>query len=132
MPENIRNTWKGMAAGFAGGLVGAWAMGLLTKVAADKEKQKPKSQQSEDSTVKTASRILRKVTGRELTARGKAIAGPVVHYAMGGVSGAIYGAVSEAVPLARAGFGTLFGTAVWIAADEVAVPAFGLGPSPAE
>jgi len=48
------------------------------------------------------------------------------------VSGAIYGAVSEVLPLATAGFGTLFGTAVWLAADEVAVPALGLGPTPVE
>jgi len=37
--------------------------------------------------------------------------------------GALYGAAAEFIPQARAGFGLVFGTVLWAAADEVVVPA---------
>jgi uncharacterized membrane protein YagU involved in acid resistance len=38
---------------------------------------------------------------------------------------AVYGALVEHAPWAAAGAGTGFGTAVWIGADEVAMPVIG-------
>lgn len=42
------------------------------------------------------------------------------------LTGAMYGAMSELWPEAAVGAGLPFGAAVWLAADEIAVPALGL------
>ena len=39
---------------------------------------------------------------------------------------AVYGAVSELMPIARTGAGLPFGAAVWLVADDIVVPALGL------
>ena len=46
------------------------------------------------------------------------------------LSGAIYGAVAEVLPIVRAGNGLLFGTILWWVADNTAVPAVGLSKRP--
>lgn len=52
-----------------------------------------------------------------------------MHYATGAMAGAIYGAFAESVSAVSWGGGTLYGAAVWLGGDEIAVPAFGLfGP----
>lgn len=134
---------KGLVAGVIGGLVASVAMNgfqtLWSKLAEGDEqsqkKKKKKSQQKEgggDATVKAAEAISEGVFDHELTKREEKIAGPAVHYAMGATSGAIYGALAELTPLATIGVGLPFGAAVWLVADEVAVPALGLAESPTE
>ncbi|MCA1594417.1 MAG: DUF1440 domain-containing protein [Acidobacteria bacterium] len=51
---------------------------------------------------------------------------------MGATSGALYGALAEAIPEVKAGVGVPFGAAVWLIADEGIVPAAGLSKSPTE
>lgn len=63
--------------------------------------------------------------------REKLVAG-AVHYAMSGVSGAIYGAAAEVTPLVTLGWGAVFGLAVWAAAPATALPALDLAPPPSE
>jgi uncharacterized membrane protein YagU involved in acid resistance len=46
--------------------------------------------------------------------------------------GALYGALAEVAPQTTIGHGTPYGAAVWLGADEIAVPAFGLADGPAE
>lgn len=72
------------------------------------------------------------VFNQHLTKSEKETAGTVAHYAMGVTSGAIYGAVAEALPAATACEGTAFGAAVWLFADEGVVPALGLSRNPSE
>jgi putative membrane protein len=67
----------------------------------------------------------------ELTENQKEWAGPAVHYGLGSALGAVYGLMA-ARPEARAGAGTSYGAAVWLAADEVAVPMLGLSGPPSE
>jgi uncharacterized membrane protein YagU involved in acid resistance len=50
----------------------------------------------------------------------------MVHYSFGAVMGALYGGLAEAVPRAGTLGGAAFGTAVWIGADELAIPMLGL------
>jgi putative membrane protein len=119
--------WKGVVAGLAGGLVATWAMGLIPKPSPE-----PQQAKSDDATVKTASAISEHVAGHHLTRQEKKVAGPAVHWAFGTTMGGVYGAIAEAWPLARRGWGVPFGTALWLGADEVAVPSFGLGPKPSE
>jgi putative membrane protein len=68
--------------------------------------------------------------GYPLSKQEKKKAGPLVHYAMGAASGALYGALAEMAPIAAAGGGSLFGTALWAIADEIAVPRLGLSKPP--
>jgi putative membrane protein len=135
------SVWKGVAAGVVGGLVASWVMNLfqagVKKVQEKVEENGGKPQASEgdqnggeDATVKTAKKVSRGVFHHELSPEAKKVAGPAVHYAMGAVSGGIYGAVAELAPVTAMGAGLPFGAAVWLAADEVAVPAFGLSKPP--
>lgn len=42
------------------------------------------------------------------------------------MTGALYGLLAAVFPVVRAGRGTLYGAAVWVAADEIVTPALGL------
>lgn len=148
---------KGLVSGVIGGLVASVVMTqfqtLWSKLAEGDEQaqnknssrqsdggegqhKKQQSQESgeggDDATVKAAEAISEGVFDHELTKSEKKVAGPAVHYAMGATSGAIYGALAEFVPPVTLGAGLPFGTAVWLVADEAAVPALGLSKSPSE
>lgn len=136
---------KGLAAGLCAGLIASWTMNefqmLWSKLAEEAEqaggkKKKKKKSSDEDSgddaTVKTAEAISEGVFDHELTKSEKKVAGPAVHYAMGAMSGAIYGVAAELAPVVTLGAGVPFGTAVWLIADEAALPVLGLSKSPTE
>lgn len=141
--RNRPTLWKGAAAGLAGGLAGAWAMTVFQSgwsKASDKLKsgehlpenrrrEREQEPDSEDATMKAAARLA-SLAGRELTYEQKQKAGPLVHYVFGSSMGVLYGVSGELAPAARTGFGTLFGTGVFLGGDEVAVPALGLSKKP--
>ena len=87
-------------------------------------------QEEDDATERLAQAVAVKVFDRELTESEKEAAGTAFHYAMGATSGALYGAIAEALPEATAGLGLPFGAAVWVIADEGIIPAAGLSKSP--
>lgn len=127
-----RRVW-GTVAGAAGGLAAAFVMNQFQAVWAMAEKKlSPSSddQGGEDATVRTAAGISKSVFKHELTPREKKWAGPAVHYAFGGLLGALYGAMASMTPMAAAGGGTGYGSAVWLLADEIGVPAAGLSGPP--
>lgn len=132
------NTWKGLAAGLVGGLVASWTtnqfQSFLSKVQKSSSQRKREEQQeeSEDATMKAADKLWQEVTGSPLTKEAKKTAGPIVHYVFGSTMGAVYGAVVEHTPWAKAVTGIPFGALLFVGADEVAVPAFGLSKSPQE
>jgi len=128
------NIWKGLAAGIASGLLASWVMNKFQAELAQLENggKKKRSSGGEDATIKTADRVSRGLLNHKLTKKGKAVAGPVVHYAMGAVSGAIYGAMSEFLPVTKRWLGLPFGAALWLIADEVALPALGLSKKPTD
>jgi len=121
-----KNSWSGLLAGAIGGFVGAYAMGqsfglLLRNVPLISE-----DNEKEDSTVKTASAISQAIFHRELTDEQKKIAGPIVHYAVGTATGAVYGMLAESVPSLTIGWGLPFGIAIWLGGHVITVPALGL------
>ena len=122
-----------MLAGAAAGLLAAWVMNqfLAAWSKAQTALEDPSKQQSqpeeEDSTEKVADAIVCSVTGRHLSKEKKKKAGPVVHYAFGSLMGGAYGAAAEYSRNARRGFGTMFGTVLFVGADEIMVPALGFG-----
>jgi len=130
--------WKGVAAGVAGGLVASYVMNQFQAVTKKLSAAKGGSGQGEaeknegeDATVKTAEAITG-AFGHPLSNDEKKVTGPVVHYAFGATMGGVYGALAELSPKVAAGAGVPFGTAVWLGADEVAVPALHLSKQPAE
>jgi hypothetical protein len=149
----MSNIAKGVAAGVVGGAVASFAMNQFQAAASKlfeqpeqhpekrdrarqaqgwKEHRQERGGEEENATVKAAVAVSENVFHHELSQDEKQPAGNAMHYAFGILTGAVYGAVVEELPAVRAGQGTLFGAAVWLGADEVAVPAFGLSKSPAE
>ena len=122
--ERKGHPWKGLLAGAMGGIVASFAMGQFHALFQDAETSL--SQGKEDSTVKAASAISQGIFHHELTPEQKKIAGPIVDHAFGTSMAAVYGAVVEWVPVARAGWGIAFGATVWLGAHVITVPAFGL------
>jgi hypothetical protein len=139
---------KGLAAGAVGGAVASFAMNQFQAAASkmfenaeqhpDKKERARQAQgwkehkqesggEEENATVKAAVAVL----GPELSDEQKRAAGNAMHYAFGIVTGAVYGAAVDEWPAARVGQGTAFGAAVWLVADEVAVPALKLSKRPA-
>jgi hypothetical protein len=141
MREN-RSVAKGTLAGLAGGLAASWVMvqfqnawsAASKNLKRDSEAQSQQQQQqqsgdSEDATMKAADKLAH-MAGRSLTKEQKKKAGPAVHYAFGTLMGGVYGAGTELIPQNGAAAAALFGTGLFVAADEVAVPALGLAQSP--
>lgn len=130
--------WKGIVAGAAAGLAAAWIMtqfqiGLnkVKKKADERSQSESQAQQSEseDATMKTASAIARKVFHTELSKEQERKFSPYVHYGFGTLMGAVYGGLAETFPAVTDTWGTRLGSALFIAVDEIAVPALGLSGS---
>ncbi len=145
--ERSQRPWIGLIAGVLGGLAASWMMNQFQSALSSFQEgfeqetgsaqknsgqQKQKSEDSEDATMKAAMKLLQPLIGRQLSKEEKQKAGPVVHYVFGGLMGGCYGVLSEYFPQAHAGFGTVFGTALFLGADEIAVPVLGLSGSPLE
>ncbi|HWR50742.1 MAG TPA: DUF1440 domain-containing protein [Bryobacteraceae bacterium] len=139
--RETRSVSRGLIAGSCGGLAGAWCMNQFQSawsrvskaVRSQKDEQSSEfaggqssQRQSDPATVQAAARLVHGVFGRDLTPKEKKVADPVMHYSFGTVTGAAYGIAAEVVPEAAAGAGLPFGAAVWLGADEIAVPALGL------
>ena len=157
---SIENVFHGALAGMIGGAVASWVMNQYMSAqqqqaqpqapeepaeqskaegeqrqqarSSQARSQQAESKEDEDATVKTAQAISRNLFGHELSPKENKIAGPAVHYGYGSLVGGLYGAVAEATPLASAGFGMLYGIALWALGDEAAVPALRLGPPPTQ
>jgi putative membrane protein len=144
MRRNDHSAWKGLLAGAVGGLVGTIAMTKFQKgwqKVAEKRRSgdrpreqktsRPRhSEEKKDATMKAAGKLAQ-AAGRELTYEQKKQASPLIHYGFGTAMGALYGMAMETSPRGvRAQgipvFGSLFGSALFLGADEMAVPALGL------
>jgi len=95
----------------------------------DQQQKEEEAANLEGSTEKVARKIAQ-VAGKELPQQDKKKAGQAVHYAFGTLMGAVYGITAELAPEVTTGGGTAYGTLLFLGADEVAVPAFQLSPSP--
>jgi putative membrane protein len=152
MSDDSKCLTSGIIAGAIGGLVASWIMNVFMEKAGSTvlhaaqhldgtaHRQKPSSASGQnephdsepkiDATMKTADAVVSAVTGgRHLSLRGQQKGGPIVHYAFGALMGALYGAAAEYVPATRAGFGTVFASALFTGADLIAVPALHLSGS---
>ena len=113
-------------AGLAAGLVASWAMNVFQSRLKDAvgDPDPPR----ETSTAAAAERVAETVAHAPLPSEARAPAGTALHYAFGAALGLVYGVAGARLPALRAGYGMLYGAAVSLVADEVAVPALRLSP----
>lgn len=125
---NTNDVFKGAVAGLLGGIVATAVMGGFQAFvkSLSEEKKKPGKKEQEPANVKAAEAISENVFDHHLTKAEKGPAGEAMHWAMGAGSGLIYGFASELAPISTVGYGLPFGAAVWLIADDIAVPALGL------
>ena len=121
-----RDVLAGAIAGLAGGLAAAFVMTEFQTAISALQGKGQSGNGEIPANEKAAERISEGVFHHTMTEAGRKEAGEAVHYAMGGVSGMIYGVVSELAPVTTVSAGLPFGTAVWLLADDVAVPTLGL------
>ena len=129
---------RGLVTGAVAGLVGTWAMseaqrlwthmvdGNAPESAGGRHDARDWQERSEDQNANelAAHAIANALIGRRLTDDELRVAAPFLHYSFGATMGAIYGAYAERRPVDAAG--AAFGTTVWLAADEIAMPLLGL------
>jgi hypothetical protein len=132
---------NGFVAGAVGGLIGTWAMSeaqrLWTHVVDGKAPESTggrhdardwqERSEHQNSNELAAQAIARYVLGRRLTKHELRVAAPLMHYVFGASVAAVYGAYAQRKQSQMSGVG--FGTTVWLAADEIAMPLLGLSDS---
>jgi hypothetical protein len=132
-----------MVAGAVAGIVGTWAMSEAQRLwthavddhppesAGGRHDARDWQERSEhqNSNELAAQAFARHALGRRLTRQELRIAAPLVHYTFGAALGALYGAYAQRRKASTSGAG--FGTTVWLAADELAMPLLGLSQSTA-
>jgi len=145
--EKKHHLVRGILAGAGAGLAASWAMNVFMagpgaklhelletdgEQRQEREQERQRQQRGEpkiDATMKAADSITAAATGgQHLSLEGKQKGGPIVHYGFGALMGALYGGLAEYSSAVRAGVGLGFGTALFGAADLVAVPALHLSP----
>lgn len=134
-----QSAWKCILAGVAGGLAGGWTMSQFSRAW---NKTLPSSrtnaigasclysQQEWDSISKSAESIAARLLSRKLSSRETRIGSAIVHYAVGGAAGALYGTAAHWIPRMTKFRGLGFGIALWIVGDEIVMPALGLTEKP--
>jgi uncharacterized membrane protein YagU involved in acid resistance len=105
-----------------------------SKIANRSRSEEENQQQSNDepATVHVADNIYTSATGKPLQRFERRKAGKLVHYGFGTLAGIAYGVLSEFVPQTRAGFGSAFGSALFVGADEIGLPLAGLSKPASE
>jgi hypothetical protein len=131
---------KGTIAGVVGGLAGTFAMSEFQNwwsraVRGEQPQSSAREHDARDwqeideetnANEVVAQTIARTTIGRSLDREELSGAAAAVHYAFGAVLGGLYGLLSEHVQSVRALSGAGYGSVVWAAADEIAMPALGL------
>jgi hypothetical protein len=94
------------------------------------EKKDESSEKGEASTTQVAEKIFSTMRHSELPKEKKDQAGQWVHYGFGTLMGAGFGALASLRPLRSMGRGLIYGSLVWLVADEIGVPVARLSPPP--
>jgi hypothetical protein len=122
-----RRVIEGAAVGAVAGLAASWVMSQFH----DRWKALSGEAQNEDdepNTVKAADAVAEASVGEPVPEEYRKPAGTAVHYGFGAFLGSVYGVAVELRPATGAGFGTAYGAAVSLFADEMAMPALGFTP----
>ena len=134
-PSLLRGLATGAAADLAGSLMIAGFQELVAKTALSRTSEDAQHahapQPGKENTTEKAARKVMAQFGRRLETSDKQIAGRALHYGFGLVMGAFYGVASEYLPIVGWGGGTAFGTILFAATDQAALPALKLASQPA-
>src|SRR5688572_20671505 len=139
----MSSTLTGAVAGAIGGVAGTLAMNYAQRAwtlavdrhppesAAGKHDARDWQERTEqqNSNELAAQALARTFLGRSLTGGELSIAAAAVHFSFGAAVGALYGAL---VKDRRQRSGLALGTALWLSADEIAMPIMGLSDSTLE
>ncbi len=117
-----RNLLKGLIAGAAGGVVGAGVKLICEQIAP------PRAPGREPPPGILVSNILQARRGYGLDHAGKQKSAMVIHWTFSILSSAAYGAAAEFFPWVTAGYGALYGWAVWAGTHESVLPLLKLTP----
>jgi Protein of unknown function (DUF1440) len=136
-----QNLLPSLLIGLGGGALATYVMTQVQKSWSKAEEgndqqPKPHSEQerevAEQATVKFADRVAQGTVGHEVPQEQKQRAGYAAHYGFGTLMGGLYGSLASLLNDAPFGTGVLFGVGLWLAADEVILPALGLSHPPQE
>ena len=132
----------GLVAGVVGGIVATWALdryqeGSLqaTRRAENaagaspilSRRQEEQIQDQQRAHAEAAERIAKSTFGKRLSRTQRRNAAPVVHYAVGALTGGIYGLTAEILPVVRRGCGTGYANLLFLGGSEAVLPWFNLG-----
>ena len=131
MEKRSGDVVRGMLAGMIGGLVGSCVM-MAYMEAVSKAVNGDQPPKGDNVTAKVADLAARKMIGHEPSEQAKQAGGALVHYGFGTIVGAVYGAAVEYLPIANSGFGTLYGTTLFVVADEFSLPQLKLAHWPGD
>lgn len=126
-----------MLKGAIGGAVGVWLMdqaGWQMYLTEDPEafRQEKEAQVHGKYAAHVAAGKMAKAAGVSLSEEEQYRAGKTVHYMLGIVPGALYGALRHRVEGVGAGHGLLYGAGMTILEDEIANPLLGFASGPTE
>lgn len=137
----------GLAAGVVGGIVATWVLdryqeGSLeatrrTEHAAGSapilsRQQEEQLHEKQRAHAEAADRIATSTFGKRLTRTQRRNAAPIVHYAVGALTGGIYGLTAEVLPVVRRGYGTGYSNLLFLGGSEALLPWFNLASGPQE
>jgi putative membrane protein len=134
----VKGALVGAVAGIAGTLAMNYAQRLWTLMvdrnppssAAGPHDARDWQERSEDQNANemVAQMLARTTINRRLSDRELSVVAPIVHFGFGAAAGAAYGVYVNTASEDRAS-GAAFGSALWLAADEIAMPLVGLSDS---
>jgi hypothetical protein len=121
---------KGALAGVIGGLAGTYAMNHFQRWWSRSVHGAEPVSAAGRHDARDWQELAEGQNSNEIAAQTAAVHTIPVHFAVGAAMGGLYGAFWEISPSTRQMGGAAFGTTVWAAADEVAMPLLGLsGPT---
>jgi putative membrane protein len=119
------STLRSSLTGAFAGLCASFLMVRFQNATTHRSNHIPKHREPDphaDSTVELAE----SAAGQKLPPDEERLVGSAIHYAFGATMGALYGAAAAHDPRIRSGFGLAYGSAIFLAADELMLPALGL------
>jgi hypothetical protein len=130
------NPVKGLLTGMVAGAVASAAMdqywGIVEGVLGARPEQQPREgggqRKHEPSTQIMADKLSEALTGKEVPEGVKPAAGVAAHYLTGMLHGGLFGLVAALRPRTGLIAGLLYGVALWLFLDELALRALNLAP----
>jgi uncharacterized membrane protein YagU involved in acid resistance len=124
------NMFAGLVSALTRGHEGSGAAPGADRVGRGMQPPQAVGRAEQDAAVRVGSAGYYLATGHTPTRDGRLRLGTAAHYAFSGALGVGYVLAATRAPIVTECYGTLYGTLVWAAADETAMPALGLSRGP--